>query len=137
MFINHFKCSHNRSKYAMPSLLMTITAITHGRTMLILELHIILSTTWPNIYVSFWSKSACMRPAVEDVSVPDVFLLIFLSYLDVPSIWFQLVGGDLPQDLFVNGKEHLQTALFDVIIPVGGRGRRHYQLSINKNKILL
>lgn len=50
---------------------------------------------------------------------PDVFLLIFLSHLDVPSIWLQLVGGDLPQDLLVNWEEHLQTTLFYVIIPAG------------------
>lgn len=50
---------------------------------------------------------------------PDVFLLIFLSHLDVSSIWLQLMGGDLPQDLLVNWEEHLQTTLFYVIIPAG------------------
>lgn len=51
--------------------------------------------------------------------VPDVFLLIFLCYLDVSSIWLQLVGGDLPQDLLVNWEEHLQATLLDIIIPTG------------------
>lgn len=50
---------------------------------------------------------------------PDVFLLIFLSDLDVASIWLQLMGGDLTEDLFVNGEEHLETALLDVIVPAG------------------
>lgn len=55
----------------------------------------------------------------EDADVPDVFLLVFLRYLDVPSVWFQLVGGNLAQDLLVNGEEHLQPTLFYVIIPAG------------------
>ena len=59
--------------------------------------------------------------AEEVAAVPDVFLLVFLRYLDVPSIWFQLMGSDLPQDLFVDWEEHLQTALFYVIIPAGQR----------------
>lgn len=48
---------------------------------------------------------------------PDVLLLVLLSDLDVSSSWFQLMGGDFPQDLFVNGEEHLQSTLLDVVIP--------------------
>lgn len=59
--------------------------------------------------------------AAEGAAVPDVFLLILLCDLDVSSIWFQLVGGDLPQDLLVNREEHLKTTFFYVIIPVGQR----------------
>ena len=55
----------------------------------------------------------------EDAAVPYVFLLVFLSYLDVPSIWFQLMGGDLPQDLLVDWEEHLQTTLLYVIVSAG------------------
>lgn len=66
-------------------------------------------------------KCVVVEDAAEDAAVPDVFLLVFLSYLDVPSICFQLVGGDLPQNLLVNWEEHLQTTLFYVIIPVGQR----------------
>lgn len=29
------------------------------------------------------------------------------------------MGGDLTEDLFVNGEEHLETALLNVIVPVG------------------
>lgn len=50
---------------------------------------------------------------------PDVFLLIFLSDLDVASIWLQLMGCNLTKDLFVNGEEHLKTALLYVIVPAG------------------
>lgn len=48
---------------------------------------------------------------------PDVFLLIFLSYLEVPSIRLQIVSGDFSQDLLVNWEEHLQITLFYVIVP--------------------
>lgn len=57
--------------------------------------------------------------AAEGADVPDVFLLVFLRYLDIPSVWFQLVGGHLAQNLLVNGEEHLQPTLFYVIIPAG------------------
>lgn len=54
---------------------------------------------------------------------PDVLLLVLLSDLDVSSSWFQLMGGDFPQDLFVNGEEHLQPALLDVVIPEEQHGQ--------------
>lgn len=34
------------------------------------------------------------------------------------------MGGDFPQDLFVNGEEHLQTTLLNVVIPK----EQHWQL---------
>lgn len=48
---------------------------------------------------------------------PDVLLLVFLCDLNVSSSWFQLMGGDLPQDFFVNREKHLQSTLLDVVIP--------------------
>lgn len=53
---------------------------------------------------------------------PDVLLLVFLSHLNIPAVGFELVRGDLTQDLFVDGEEHLQTALFYVVIPWKNHG---------------
>ena len=53
---------------------------------------------------------------------PDVLLLVLLGDLDVASVWLQVVGGDLPQDLLVHGEEHLQGALLDVVVPRESRG---------------
>lgn len=58
-----------------------------------------------------------MTDSYFSTNPPDVLLLVLLSDLDVSSSWFQLMGGDFPQDLFVNGEEHLQTTLLDVVIP--------------------
>lgn len=65
-----------------------------------------------------------MTDSYFSTNPPDVLLLVLLSDLDVSSSWFQLMGGDFPQDLFVNGEEHLQTTLLDVVIPK----EQHWQL---------
>lgn len=48
---------------------------------------------------------------------PDVLLLVLFSDLDVGTIGFEVMRGDLPQDLHVHGEEHLQTAFLDVVVP--------------------
>lgn len=65
-----------------------------------------------------------MTDSYFSTNPPDVLLLVLLSDLDVSSSWFQLMGGDFPQDLFVNGEEHLQTTLLNVVIPK----EQHWQL---------
>ena len=48
----------------------------------------------------------------------DIVLLVLLSDLDVLPIRYQLVSLELTQSLVVDSKEHLQTTLLYVVLPV-------------------
>ena len=48
---------------------------------------------------------------------PDILLLVFLSDEDVGAVMFEVMRGDLSQDLHVHWEVHLQTTLFNVVVP--------------------
>lgn len=48
---------------------------------------------------------------------PDILLLVLLSDQNIGSIRFKVMRGDLSQDLHVHREVHLQTTLFNVVVP--------------------
>lgn len=53
---------------------------------------------------------------LHEVNLPDVLLLVFFSDQLVLAVVFQLVSGNLPEDLHVLSKVELHAALLQVVL---------------------
>ena len=71
---------------------------------------------------------SAIEKKVKLLTHPKVFILVFFSDGDLRTTWIQFVLFDLAQELPVNAEEHLESALFNVVVP-------DPQLQKNKNPV--
>ena len=75
-----------------------------------------LMSVFAKVFVSFFSVGSAVTILTASVNSPDVLLLVFLSHQLILSVIFQLVSGNLPEDLHVLCKIQLHTTLLQVVL---------------------
>lgn len=66
--------------------------------------------------------------------IPDILLLIFLSYKNVSTVWLQLMSCDLAQDLLIHWEIHLQPTLLQIVLPVCKCHCKYYSIKGSSEK---